>query len=404
MALFKYTAVNRAGKTVRGRIDAHSADDLEARISKLGLSLVSSDIVKSGSRSGSLFFQRSISRDELAQFCFYIERLVAGGVPLLEGLSDVRDSVSNPSLRHVVGLVIQEIESGTTLSVALSKHPKIFDQIFVSLVAAGEKSGELDKVLRNLGESIKWQAAIVTRTKKVFRYPLMALLVVTGAAYFLLAKVVPQIVKVLTSLGQELPPQTTALIATAEFVEERGLLLIGGIAGVVVLFIVSSKFVPGVDYMLDKFKVRMPIFGSVAEKLILSRFVNVFGMLYASGITVVEGLRISRGAMGNKFLSRGMDGIIDNIINGATLFKAFNESGLFPPLVLRMIRLGETTGGVDSAMIEIKNYFDKDAEEAIETAQEAINPIMMLIVAGLLIWVVLAVYGPLYDIVGQVQG
>ena len=265
MALFKYTAVNRAGKTVRGRIDAHSADDLEARISKLGLSLVSSDIVKSGSRSGSLFFQRSISRDELAQFCFYIERLVAGGVPLLEGLSDVRDSVSNPSLRHVVGLVIQEIESGTTLSVALSKHPKIFDQIFVSLVAAGEKSGELDKVLRNLGESIKWQAAIVTRTKKVFRYPLMALLVVTGAAYFLLAKVVPQIVKVLTSLGQELPPQTTALIATAEFVEERGLLLIGGIAGVVVLFIVSSKFVPGVDYMLDKFKVRMPIFGSVAE-------------------------------------------------------------------------------------------------------------------------------------------
>ena len=108
--------------------------------------------------------------------------------------------------------------------------------------------------------------------------------------------------------------------------------------------------------------------------------------------------------MGNKFLSRGMDGIIDNIINGATLFKAFNESGLFPPLVLRMIRLGETTGGVDSAMIEIKNYFDKDAEEAIETAQEAINPIMMLIVAGLLIWVVLAVYGPLYDIVGQVQG
>ena len=132
----------------------------------------------------------------------------------------------------------------------------------------------------------------------------------------------------------------------------------------------------------------MPIFGSVAEKLILSRFVNVFGMLYASGITVVEGLRISRGAMGNKFLSRGMDGIIDNIINGATLFKAFNESGLFPPLVLRMIRLGETTGGVDSAMIEIKNYFDKDAEEAIETAQEAINPIMMLIVAGLLIWVV----------------
>ena len=136
----------------------------------------------------------------------------------------------------------------------------------MSLVAAGEKSGELDKVLRNLGESIKWQAAIVTRTKKVFRYPLMALLVVTGAAYFLLAKVVPQIVKVLTSLGQELPPQTTALIATAEFVEERGLLLIGGIAGIVVLFIVSSKFVPGVDYMLDKFKVRMPIFGSVAEK------------------------------------------------------------------------------------------------------------------------------------------
>ena len=167
MPSFQYSAINQTGSVVRGRIDASNRQDLERRISRLGLSLISGSEVGYRLGGGLSIFQRSISRDELAQFCFYVERLVSGGVPLLEGLSDVRDSVSNPALRNTIGILIQDIEQGTTISQAMKQHPKIFDEIFISLVEAGEQSGELDRVLKNIGDNIKWTDEIIKKTKKL---------------------------------------------------------------------------------------------------------------------------------------------------------------------------------------------------------------------------------------------
>ena len=399
--LYKYVAVNQTGKSVSGRIEAKNLSDLEGRLTRLGLSLVSSSEVKGG--FGGFALSRSISQEELAQFCFYVERLVKGGVPLLEGLSDVRDSVSNPALRQIVGELIQDIEQGRTLSQSLRQHPKIFDEVFVSLCEAGEQSGELDGVLNSLGATIKWEADIQKKTKKVFRGPLFSLGVVCAAAYGLLVLVVPKMTALLENLGQELPGSTVALIATSKFLQNNFvyILVVIGVAFVAVK--VAVKTIPGVDYMMDKLKVRFPIFGSVLEKIILSRFANVFGMLYSSGISVIDGLKISKGTLGNKFMARGLDQVIVDITNGTTIYNAFKTSGLFPPLVLRMVRLGESTGGVDSAMAEVKDYFDKDSEEAIETAQGAVGPMMMLVTAGLLVWIIIAVYFPLYDLIGSVK-
>jgi type IV pilus assembly protein PilC len=141
--------------------------------------------------------------------------------------------------------------------------------------------------------------------------------------------------------------------------------------------------------------------GPVVEKLLLSRFSNVFGLLYGAGVSVIDALKISRGALGNRFVARGLDQIIESITNGQSISQAFRESGLFPPLVIRMIKLGETTGGVDAAMYQVKSYYDRDANEAIESAQGMIQPVMLLLLAGLLAWVIIAVYGPLYDLVGS---
>lgn len=401
MPTYQYSAVNQSGTIVRGKIDAKNSQDLERRLGRLGLSIISGDEVKRLVSGG--LFQRKITRDELSQFCFYVERLVSGGVPLLEGLSDVRDSVSNPTLRNTVGLLIADIEQGVTLSQALRQYPKIFDEIFVALVEAGEQSGELDTVLRNIGENIRWQADILKRMRKVFTYPIFALVVMMGATYGLLVLVVPKMTKLLETLGQELPPYTLALIATSNFMQEYLVQLILGAILLVVAVKMSTKVIPGLDYYIDKMKLRMPILGPVMEKLLMSRFANIFGMIYASGISVIEGLKISKGSMGNKFMAKGMDGVIQNITEGSTLTNAFRESGLFPPLVLRMIRLGETTGGVDQAMQQIKNYYDRDANEAIEAAQAAIGPIMMVFIAGLMVWVIVAVYSPLYDLISNIQ-
>ncbi len=402
MATFKYQAINQNGQVIRGRIDANNRQDLERRVGRLGLSLISAN--EAGSRFGGLsLFQKSVTRDELAQFCFYVERLVNGGVPLLEGLSDVRDSVANPALRNIVGVIIQDIEQGSTMSQALKQHPKCFDEVFISLVEAGEQSGELDTVLRNIGENIKWQDEIIKKTKKSLRYPMFGLAVILLATWSLMTFVVPGMVRILKSLGrEELPFYTEWLIATSDFFAEQWYYAMGIAVGIYVITIVAMKTIPGADYFMDKMSIRVPIFGTVFEKLLMSRFANVFGLLYGAGVSVIDGLKIARGALGNKFVAKGLDGVIDRISNGTSLSDSFRESGLFPPLVLRMIRLGETTGGVDQAMLQIKGYYDRDANEAIDTAQGAIQPIIMLALAVLLCWVIVAVYGPLYDTLSKV--
>ena len=397
MAIYSYTAVNQQGQTVRGKIEAASKDDLEKRLERLGLQLISQS-----AGIGLALFQAKVTQEELSQFCFYLEQLVSGGVPLIEGLSDVRDSVSNPTLRNAVSAVISEIEQGCKLSDALGQYPKLFDQIFVSLVQAGEESGELSLVLKNLGENIRWSHEITKRTKKIFVYPLFALTVILGATALLMTLVVPKLLKVLESLGQELPGYTIALINTSNFVQERGLYLLAIPVVVWLVIQIMVLAIPGIDYQTDRLKIRIPLLGVVFEKVMMSRFANIFGLLYGSGISIMEALKISQGALGNQFVSRSLDSIIEEINNGKALSAAFKDAGIFPPLVLRMVRLGETTGSLDASMRQVKLYYDKDANEAISAMQAAIGPMMMLLLAGLLAWVILAIYAPLYDAFGQI--
>ena len=404
MATFQYSGVNQAGVVVRGKMDARNAADLEKRVSRLGISIISSD--ETGgllSSVGSTLFQKKVTNDELAQLCFYVQQLVAGGVPLLEGLSDVRDSVANPALRNTIGVIIQDIEQGSTLSQAMRQHPKTFDDVFCSLVEAGEFSGELDFVLGNIGTNIRWHDEIIKKTKKVIRYPIFALIVLLLATFCLMVLVVPDLTKLLKTLGEELPLYTIALINTSDFIIAQWQSIIIAAVAIYVGTLLVVKLIPGFDYFWDKTKIRRPGLGPVFEKLLLSRFSNVFGMLYGSGVNVIDALKISRGAMGNKFVAGGMDDVINNITEGKSISEAFRESGLFPPLVLRMLKLGETTGGVDKAMEQIKAYYDRDASEAIEAAQGLIQPMMLMLLAGLLVWVIVAVYGPLYDLLGSIK-
>lgn len=403
MANFKYRAVDSAGKIVNGRIDAGSQEEVEQTIARQGLELI--DAKEAGdSIISKLLPKKGITRDELAQFCFYTERLVAGGVPLLEGLSDVRDSVTNPTMRNVIGNVIQDIENGSSLSDALRRHPKQFDAVFVSLIEAGEQSGELDSVLNSLAESIKWQDEVIKKTKKMLQYPIVAFIVIAVATGMLMYLVVPPMTTVLKALGSgDLPIYTEALIGLSDFVVGQWHVMIISVFALWFGIVFAVKTIPNADYYIDRTTIRLPIFGDVSQKLLMSRFTSVFGLLYGAGVSVVDGLNIAKGSLGNKFVAQGLDDVINKIANGTSLSDSFRESGLFPPLVLRMIRLGEATGGVDQAMLQVKNYYDRDTNEAIETAQSIIPSVTMFFLAGLLIWVVVAIYGPLYDAISKVS-
>lgn len=400
MPIFKYTAINTTGQTIKGEIEVASKKELDSKLGKMGLDPIQ---VSEKRLAGLSLFQGGVSREELSQFCFYLEQLIKSGVPLIEGLTDLRDSVESKGLRQVTSIIIQEVESGTTLSNALKKYPKYFDNVFVALIGAGEESGELARVLNSLGETIRWSDEMIKRTRKVFIAPIGALLVICGAGAFLLVVVVPPLTTVITSLGQELPPATLALIGTSKFIQANWQYIVATPFVVWFVLFVLVKTIPGIDLLLDRMKIRIPIFGVVIEKMILSRFANTFGMLYGSGVSVVEALKIAEQTLGNAFMQGAMSKVTEEIVNGKSLSAAFQESGIFPPLVMRMMKLGETTGGVDDAMRQIKFYYDKDAAEAIGKAQAAIGPLMMVMIASLLIWIILAIYGPLYDLVSAVK-
>ena len=398
MATFNYVAVNIAGQTIKGQIEANDRRDLDGKLARMGLEVIQA---KPSRLAAVGLFQRGVKRVELARFCFYLEQLVRGGVPLLEGLTDLRDSVESKSLQNVTSIIIQEVESGTTLSNAMRKYPRFFDNVFVALISAGEESGELAQVLATLGETITWSDEVIKKTRKIFIYPIFALVVILSAAWFLLIYVVPPLATLITELGSELPPATAALIATSNFIQERWQFILIAPVAIFVGFKFLLIAVPGVDFFIDRIKIRIPLFGDVIEKLILSRFANTFGMLYSSGVSVVEALNISEGTLDNKFMSYNLRKITEEIKRGKALSVAFDEAGIFPPLVMRMMKLGETTGGIDNAMRQIKFYYDKDTSESIGKAQAAVGPVLMLGIAGLLAWIILAVYGPLYDIVGS---
>jgi type IV pilus assembly protein PilC len=400
MSVYKYVAINQSGQTIKGQLDAIDRKEFDLKLAKLGLEPIQ---VRQQRLGAIALFQPGIGKEELSQFCFYLEQLVKSGVPLIEGLTDLRDSVENKGLRNVTSLVIQEVESGTTLSNALKKYPRYFDDVFVALISAGEQSGELARVLNSLGETIRWGEEMAKRTRKVFMYPIFALVVICAAGGFLMVEVVPPMTEVITGLGGELPPATIALIATSEFIQAYWTLILAFpfIAYVAIKLLVLS--LPGIDMVVDRLKIRTPIFGVVTEKIILSRFANTFGMLYSSGVSVVEALKIAEDTLGNRFMQRSVSNITQEIVNGKALSTSFAESGIFPPLVMRMMKLGETTGGVDNAMLQIKYYYDKDAAEAIGKAQAAIGPLLMLVLASLLIWIILAIYGPLYDLFSQIN-
>ena len=324
MPIYKYAATNQSGVLTKGQMDAANREDLEKKLMRLGLDPVQ---VSRASNINLSIFQARAKPDEMAQFCFYLEQLVKGGVPLIEGLTDLRDSVDNKSLREVTGVVIQEVESGTTLSESLRKHPKFFNEVFVALISAGEQSGELARVLNALGDTIKWTADVRKKTKKVIVYPVFALTIIIAAGYLLLIYVVPPLTQVITSFGQELPVATVALINTSDFVASYWPLIMASPFAVYGVIWVLVKTIPGIDLIVDRAKIRLPIFGAVMEKIILSRFANTFGMLYSSGVSVVDALKISEGVVGNRFMRKAITGLTQEIVNGKPLSLAFQEAG-----------------------------------------------------------------------------
>jgi type IV pilus assembly protein PilC len=348
-------------------------------------------------------FGRGVSRPELINFCFHLEQLSSSGVPVVEGLTDLRDSVENPRFREVISGLIEGIQGGQNLSGALSNYPETFSPVFRALVKAGEDTGRLPEVLRSLVENLKWEDELRAQTKKLVMYPLFVGVVVLGVTLFLMVYLVPQMVSLIKTMGQTLPLHTRLLIAVSDFLVGYWWLVIA--APFIIFFGIkfAAQSNPVLRYRIDAFKLRLPVLGPILRKIILSRFASVFALMYSSGITILDAIRSSEETAGNLVIQEALRNVGQEIGEGKNVTAAFQDVGMFPPLVVRMLRVGESTGALDTALANVSYFYNREVREGIAKIQVMIEPTLTVLMGVLLGWVMLSVLGPIYDMITKIK-
>ncbi|MBI2289481.1 MAG: type II secretion system F family protein [Betaproteobacteria bacterium] len=401
MPAFKYRAVDRTGRAARGSLDAMNEVDLELRLRRMGLDLITFSEVKKS--AGGFGRGSRITRRDLIAFCFDMEQMTRSGIPLLDGIRDLRDTVENPHLREVLSTLIENMEGGSILSQTMAQHPQVFDKVFVSLIRAGEQAGRLTEVFESLATTLRWQDELAAQTKQLMMYPVVVLVVVVAVMMFMLTYLVPQVVTLLKTMGLVLPPQTRALIFVSEFVINYWPLVFAAPILLAVAAVFLLRLSPKAQYWWDYAKLHSPVIGPVLQKIILSRFTNFFALMYRSGITVLEAIKTSEDIVANRVIADGLMRAGQQINSGESLTEAFRNLGIFPPLVIRMMRVGEATGALDESLVNVTYFYNRDVKDAVDRGLAMIGPALTVVLGGMLMLIMWAVLGPVYDILGNLK-
>lgn len=399
MPQYSYRALNDTGRQIRGKVNAANESDLYQQLNKLGLMLVDAKPVKERKILGG---GRSIQARDKIQFFVHLEQLQAAGVPLIDSLTDVRDSADDPALRDLTTDIINDVTGGTPLSQAFEKHPKVFGDLYAALVAAGEESGKLTESFAHLVHHVKWEEAIRQRIVKAIRYPIVVLVVITGMLGFMMGVVVPGIVEFLESNNSALPPMTVALIATSNFVQAYWWAIILTpivlVLGITAIRASSDKM----KYAFSCLGLRIPRFGPLISKISISRFAHFFAVMFQSGVPILQCLETAQRVIANRCLEESLKVVRQQVQNGEPLSMALRNSGQFPSLVTRMVKIGEDSGNLGGVLDNVTDFYDKDVDEAIDAMIGMIEPAMTAISGIIMAWIVIGVMGPIYDSLGNI--
>lgn len=398
MALYQYRATSAEGQINKGQIEALHELDLEAQLKRIGLLLVSAKALKSRRR-----IVKSLPQREIIDFFFQIEMLVRAGVPLLTALGDMRDEAESPASRDLSSGLFEKIEAGSTFGEAVEAYPGIFTPTVASLIRAGEVSGQLPEVLKEIVRSLKWQDEMSAQTKKLLMYPSFVMVVIGGVVFFLMIYLVPQLVGFLKNMGQEMPLQTRMLLALSGFFVKYWWLLLTVPPVLISATMALSAAFPGVRYRLHQMQLHIPYIGPVLKKMILARFADTFALMYRTGIPLIDGLVYCQEVSGNLVIQGAIRRARERVINGSSLSESFAVEQLFPSMVIRMLKVGESTGALDAALSNISYFYNRDIDESVSKVQAMIEPALTVVMGLILGWIMLAVLGPIYDTIAKMK-
>lgn len=403
MPAFKYTARQSDGKSATGVVSGKTQADAVAELRKRGLIVL--DIREGAVKSakGGLFSMRarpSAGKEQLVIFTRQLATMISAGVPLLESLEVLHEQADTPGFRMVLDAVIESVRGGTDLSTALERFPRCFPNIYVSMVRAGEVSGQLDDILVRLAEYLEASQKLKRDIRAAMTYPVISLVLVLGITMFLMIGIVPKFKEIFDTLEIPLPKLTKGVLAVSLALKTQIGLVAAGFAGVVALFVVWRRSKSGRRHW-DWVVLNVPVFGPLFQKVALSRFSRTFATLIKSGVPILGALEIVSATAGNSIISDVVDGAKENVRQGHTLAEPLMGSKVFPPMVTRMIQIGEKSGSLEQLLEKISDFYDDQVSAAVKTLTSMIEPIMIGIMGFLVGGIVLSVFLPIFELQKQ---
>ncbi|MBF0195512.1 MAG: type II secretion system F family protein [Magnetococcales bacterium] len=402
MPHYYYRASNSKGSIRKGWLKAENEQDLDSRLTNLGLILISYTFSKSGSFSGLRFWAKdTVERKSLILFCIHMEQMLAAGNSVQSALEGAQESTESNILREVITSILADILNGVNFSDALESHSPVIPISIANMVRVGERTGELVEIFNGLGQNLKWEDEIKGKATQAIRYPAITGFVILLVGLFMMIFLVPQLMGFLGEMNRDVPITTRALIAVSGFLVEWWwtLFLVPYMALLILRFLGNRS--PRTQLKIDRLKLKIWFFGPLIYKIFLIRFTNSFAMMYSSGVPILEAIKLNIKLSDNSEIERRLQNVVSHVSNGRTLSSAFREADVFPPPLPKLMEAGEEGGQLSSALLNASYFLDREIQDSIDKIQSMIQPLLTLVMAFLLIWIILSIFLPVYNLIGD---
>jgi type IV pilus assembly protein PilC len=400
MATFTYSARTLTGELQNGTIDLPSRDEVVSYLRRQRLIPVKVEEKKSQLELG---IGGGINTRQIVIFTRQFATMINSGLPLVQSLDILAKQTESKALRKVIEQVLYDVEAGNTLADSMRKHPKAFSDLYVNMVAAGEAGGILDVILLRLATFLEKADALRRKIKGAMIYPAVIMVVAAAAVATLLIFVIPTFENMFASAGVPLPLPTRIVIQASRLLQSYW----WAVLGVIVLAAAAVRQIyktPGGQLAIDRFMLRIPLIGSLLRKAAIARFTRTLGTLVSSGVSILDGLEITARTAGNRVLHDAIMSSRASIAGGETISEPLRRSGVFPPMVVQMINVGEQTGGLDEMLTKIADFYDDEVDSAVEALLAAMEPIMIVVLGVVVGGMIVAMYLPIFDMINAVQG
>lgn len=401
MPLYEYTALDSNGKNLKGVVDADNETHARSKLRSDGKYPVSikegTDKARSSARSKTRIglFER-IKQDDIHVMTRQLATLLGAAIPLVQALSSLVDQTDNPALKRVIARIREAVNEGSSLTNALGEHPKLFSSIYVNMIRAGEASGSLDVVLERLADFGENQQALRGKLKAALVYPIIMMIIGSAVLFILVTYVVPNITQVFDDMGRVLPAPTRFLLATSDILQNYWwLLLVLGVGGIMVFKLIISR--PAGRSVWDLWKLKMFIFGPVLRKILLARFASTLGSLLESGVGLIVSMQIVKALVDNVRIAGVLDDAMADIEKGKSMAHALSQSPWFPPMFVQMIAIGEQSGNLEPMLQKVSSAYEREVENAIMGMTSLIEPLMIVMMGGVVMFIVLSILLPIFE-------